>query len=482
MKRKRKIIFVQPTGYNWTGEQGDITRDVNIMVPNGICSMCAYLEQRGIETAILDGYAIPRSIGEWTKIILNEKPSFVGVSTTTSSFLEGIKLARAIKEADRSIRIVFGGVHTSSLREKCMELFPVIDYGVVGEGEEAIYQLIIRDGENLEEVPGLLWRESDGLRGSSIKFSGLQRKMVELDSLPFPAFERLEGFPSGYKLPIFSYPKTPAVNIVTSRGCPYSCSYCDRSVFRKGFRYNSPHYMYELIAYLKKRWGIKHVTFYDDIFTANRNRVETFCRLMIEKPLGITFYCAGRANEIDRALLELLKNAGCWQISFGVESGDPEIVKAHRSQTDLENIKEKVNLIKKMGMRVKGLFIIGLPGETEETIKRTIEYATKCGFDEINLSKFTPFPGAPIYKNIEEFGTFEENWSKMNLLNFVFVPKSLTKERLEQLYRKGLESFYQRPEVISSYIKLMITSPHNLTAVIKHLPQFTKYLLWIKGG
>lgn len=477
--KKKKIIFAHPTGFNWTGSGSDITRDVNIMAPVGLCSMTSYLAARGIDAVILDGYARPMPLGRWVDAIRAEKPDFLGISTTTSSFLEGVQLAEAVRAAAPGIKNVLGGVHVSALKEKCMAGFPVIDYGIVGEGEEAVAQLILREGRDLDGVQGILHRGSDP---RDVRFTGLRTELTDLDSLPFPAYERLEGFPGDYMLPIFSFPDYPTASVISSRGCPYQCTYCDRSVFRRGFRYNSPEYMHALLVYLHRRWGVRHVTFYDDIFTANRARVEAFCDLMARRPPGMTFYCAVRANQIDGDLLRMLKAAGCWQISFGVESGDPGIVRVHRKQTDLDDIREKVHMIKGLGIRAKGLFIAGLPGDTAETIRRSIDYACATPFDEINVSKFTPFPGAPIYESIRELGDFDEDWPRMNLLNFVFVPKGMTRGQLEDLYREFIRRFYQRPSIMVKYTRLMIQSPYNLYAVAKSFPRFLSYILWVRDG
>jgi len=477
-KKKKKVILVQPTGYNWIPEQRDITRKVNVMVPVGLCSIASFLEAKNIETIILDGYAKPMELKEWVKIILDEKPDFLGISTTTSSFLEGVQLASAVKKVAPEIRNVFGGVHVSAIKEKCIADFPVIDFAVVGEGEETLFEIIERDGKDIEDVEGIVYRGKDS---NDIKFTGIRKKTLNLDSLPFPAYDKLDGFPESYRLPIFSYSAEPATNVISSRGCPYACSYCDRSVFGRSFRWNSGEYVHSLMSWLKKRWGIKHITFYDDIFTANRKRVESLCKILIDHPLDMTFYCAVRANHLDEELLRMLKQAGCWQISFGVESGDPNIVQMHRKESDLDEIKEKVFMIKKLGMRVKGLFIIGFPGDTEETIRRTIDYACSVPFDEINVSKFTPFLGAPVYRNIHQFGKFEENWEKLNLLNFVFIPEGLTREKLEELYREFILRFYNRPSVMFNYMKLMLSSPCHIKRIVQGLPEFSKYLFSLKG-
>jgi anaerobic magnesium-protoporphyrin IX monomethyl ester cyclase len=189
-----------------------------------------------------------------------------------------------------------------------------------------------------------------------------------------------------------------------------------------------------------------------------------------------------RANQIDEDLAVMLGEAGCWQVSFGVESGDPEVLRAHRRASNLDDIREKVALLKKRSMRVKGLFIVGLPGEDESAILRSIDYALSVDFDEINVSKFTPFPGAPLYATIREHGTFDEEWERMNLLNFVFVPKALTGERLEELYREFIKRFYQRPGTAWKYTKLMLREPQHVLTVARHARQFLPYLHWVRTG
>ena len=445
------------------------------MPPAGLISIAAWLDRSGIGTSILDGYAHPAPLDDWVDHIRSREPEFLGISATTSSFLEGVKLASAVKKASPRTRIVCGGVHVSALYRRCLEEHPAIDFIVVGEGEEAMQAIIERDGRDVSDVPGIAYRD-----GSDIAFTGMRRPTLPLDSLPFPAYEKLEGFPNDYPLPIFNFPAWPATSVVSSRGCPYSCTYCDRSVFRRSFRYNSPRYMLEHLKYLRWRHGIRHVTFYDDIFTANRKRVESFCDLMASENPGVTFTCAVRANQITEDLVRRLHAAGCWQVSFGVESGDEKVLEQHRRSSNLEDVRAKVELIKKHRMRAKGLFIVGLPGEDEASVMRTIDYACDVPFDEVNVSKFTPFPGAPLYETVRTQGTFHEDWPRMNLLNFVFIPSALTEQRLGDLYRLFIKRFYQRPRTAWNYTKLMLTTPAHIMTVIRNADQFLPYLNWVR--
>ncbi len=163
-------------------------------------------------------------------------------------------------------------------------------------------------------------RESSIARGQRPASPAIGTRALNWTISPFPPTRSWPGFPHSYMLPIFNYPKTPNTSCISSRGCPYACSYCDRSVFRRSFRYNSATYLYEHLRYLRERFGIRHINFYDDQFTFNRQRVEEFTGMMIDRPLGMTFNCAVRAEHIDHELLTRMKSAGCWMMSLGIET------------------------------------------------------------------------------------------------------------------------------------------------------------------
>ena len=465
---KKRIVLVHPRGFNWFPGHRDITDIANRMVPQGLLSIASYLLKQGHDVCIYDclGTGVPVNLHEQVEAIFSYQPQVVGFSATTSSFLDAAAMAQEIKEHSAHIKTVCGGVHVSALQEKLFRAYPAFDFFCIGEGELTMAEL----AQNMDpaEIKGLIWRQ-----GSAVITNQPRPQIADLDGLPFPAYEKLKGFPHDYRLPLFSYVHTPGATMITSRGCMYQCSYCDRSVFRKGFRYNSASYIYDHMKYLRTRFSVRHINIYDDLFTADRVRIIELCEKLARYPLGINFNCAVRVGYTDDELLKMLRDAGCLMVSLGIESADPQMLARHKSGVSLDGVCDTVRRIQTAGLRAKGLFMMGLPGETEESIRRTSDFIISLGLDDMNLSKFTPFPGAPLSSTIREEGTFNEDWRLMNCLNFVFVPRSIaSKERLDMLYNKHVKRFYSDPQWRSKLRRRLWQHRKSIAYLIRHLPSF----------
>lgn len=462
------ISLIHPAGSNWMPGKKDVSATANRMAPLGLLSMAAYLEERGHRVQVVDclGPKPPKDAAECAGLVLAARPGLVGLSATTSGFLDGYAIAAAIKARQADIPIVFGGVHVSALGARLLEEFPLIDYLCLGEGEQTLYELA--EGHAAAGIHGLVWREDETLR------TNLPRKhLADLDSLPYPAYEKLAGFPVRYYLPLFSYVQTPGATMITSRGCPYQCSYCDRSVFHQGYRANSAAYIYEHIRYLRRRFGVRHINIYDDLFTLNRPRIEALCTMLADKPLGVQFNCAVRVGHADPELLGLLKRAGCLMVSLGIESGEPALLDVHKPGVYLAAVRETVARIQQAGLRVKGLFMLGLPGETVASARKTSDFALSLGLDDMNMAKFTPFHGAPIWRDIAALGEFKEDWRLMNCLNFVFLPKGIDSwETLDLLYNTHVKRFYSDAAWRKRFRSRLWQHRHSLYRLLRHLPDF----------
>jgi len=463
-----RIVLVHPRGFNWFPGQRDLTDVANRMVPQGILSIAAYLLKQGHDVFLYDclGPGVTADPGAQVQAILSKEPQLVGFSATTSSFPDAARMARSIKEQAVHVQTVCGGVHVSALQEKLLQAYPAFDFMCVGEGEITMAELA--GGMDPAEIKGLIRRD-----GPAAIANPPRPQIADLDALPFPAYEGLPGFPRDYHLPLFSYVRTPGATMITSRGCLYQCSYCDRSVFRKGFRRNSASYIYAHMKHLRTRFGVRHINIYDDLFTADRARIAELCEKLARNPLGVQFNCAVRVGHTDDDLLRMLKEAGCLMVSLGIESADPQLLARHKSGVSLEGVCDTVRRIQAAGLRAKGLFMMGLPGETEESILRTSDFIVSLGLDDMNLSKFTPFPGAPIYPTIGEEGTFTEDWQLMNCLNFVFVPRGIaSRERLDHLYNTHVKRFYSDPGWRGKFRRRLWQHRRSIAYLIRHLPSF----------
>jgi len=469
----RPVYLAQPTASSAASAGHDVRRLAALIPPLGLLSIAAYLEERGLETRVFDFNAFPDDLGAFRQAVAQERPTFLGITCVTATFNAGLRIARAAREILPQIRVVLGGPHASSLREKVLAEYEDIDFCVVGEGEETFCRLVSGGLNAPESLAGIVFRDENG----APRFTGYPVETLELDDLPYPAYERLRGFPEKYRLPIFSYPRPPGMSIVSSRGCPYACSYCDRSVFRRSFRYNSAAYLYNHMRFLKEKYDIRHLIFYDDQFTFNRERVAELCHRLIEEPLGLTFNCAVRAEHVDAELLALMKRAGCWMISLGIETGDPDLLARHRSNADLDMLARCIRHIKRAGIRVKGLLMMGLPGESAASIRRSMKYVRSLPIDEFNLAKFTPFHGLPLYEKLNELGRFDEDWDRMDCMNFQFIPKGLTRESLDKSFLEFYKAHFTRPAVWWNYVTMVWKSPDSWRRFFLNLGDFLRFAL-----
>jgi radical SAM superfamily enzyme YgiQ (UPF0313 family) len=198
---------------------------------------------------------------------------------------------------------------------------------------------------------------------------------------------------------------------------------------------------------------------------------------MIDRPLGVTFNCAARAEHIDHELLRLMKAAGCWMVSLGIESGDEKLLVQHRQNVDLDLLAETIRTIKSCGIRTKGLLMMGLPGESVESIRRSMEYVFSLPIDDFNLAKFTPFPGSPIYEQIHKLGQFDEDWRKMDCMHFQFVPQGMEKLQLDQLYLEFYKSHFKRNRVLLGYLSMLWKSPDSWRRFVGSAGQFLRFAM-----
>lgn len=435
-----RVTLVHPAGFNFVPGQPDFSVLANRMAPTGILQLAAWLEQHGHPTAVHDclGPVAPAGVAANVGEILATRPDLVGFSATTAGFMDAVDLAVELRRRRPELRLVVGNVHASAIGAPLLRHFSEFDALCLGEGEGALLDLA--EGKAMADIPNLVYRD-----GERIVTNPRRARLAELDELPFPAYEKLAGFPQGYHLPLFAYRRRWGATMITSRGCPYTCSFCDRTVFERLYRFNSADYIHAQMRHLRDRFGVRHINFYDDLFTSQQQRVHALCEKLIREPLGVEFNCAIRTGHTSAAMLRLLKRAGAVMVSLGIESADPEMMRRHKAGVTLEAVRETVANIHAAGLRAKGLFIFGLPGETPQTMRTTSDFILSLDLDDMNMTKFSPLHGAPIWDECASgtAGDFHEDWRLMNCLNFVFRPAGFaSREQMDSLYNWHVRRFY----------------------------------------
>ena len=435
------------------------------LASSGNCTPClastilaAITRKAGYPSFIIDAAAEGLTYNETLQRLEIIQPDFIGFTTTTLTTIPAERLANQIKNRWPHIIIGIGGPHATAIPEETLARCADFDFAAIHEGDQTIVELLRAIENNVldfSSIAGITCRDSAG----DIIKTAARPAFLELDTLPFPAWDLLAGYPDKYTPGYFKVAQVPSASFVSSRGCPFSCSFCDTSVFGQKIRSHSADYMVELFTYLYSQFGIRDITFEDDTFMVYRKNVERFCELLLQKNLGITWACNSRVNLAKPDLLQTMQKAGCWHISYGVESGSQDILDSEDKQLKLSQIQQGIENTRRAGIAAKGFFIVGHPHETPETLEATFRLTQTVPFSDISVTCMTPFPGSPLSKVACEFGTFDNDWTKMNLLTPVFVPHGLTGEDLVHWQKKILRAFYFRPKTIFDYTRRVMRNP-----------------------
>jgi len=460
----KKITFINPP-YERIAKGYEFVKHITNNSPSlGLLHLAAEVRLHGYTPRIIESDIFNLSVEDVVAEILRDNPAYVGITLFTVGVWNAVLIAREIKKQLPQTIIIVGGPHISSMGKETMERFPEFDYAVDGEGEKTLMDLLdmLENRGNPFTVPGVIFR-----KGPFVNQTPGRPINRDLDDLPMPAWDLLPDFPRAYIPAIYDYPRGPVATIAASRGCPFHCKFCDTSTFGNRVRYYSPKVVFEMMKHLKKTYGVKHVLFVDDLFVASRLRVNELCNLLIESKLGITWSCTSRVDTIKPDTLELMKKAGCWEISFGLETGSNELLKKMDKAAEVELSEKAVNWTAAAGIRSKGLFMLGYPGETLDTIEQTKAFVRRIPMTIMNLTKFTPYPGSPIYRDLYGTNIRDDHWEKMNGMNFVWAPEGMTVEELDRHYQKILMSFYNRPKMGLYYASLSLRYPHHLARLMR---------------
>jgi radical SAM superfamily enzyme YgiQ (UPF0313 family) len=452
-----KVIFLVPPSISRldsyaydAADKADVPR---IWV--GILYVAAALRKHlGIVPVIIDAPASGMSLEEIERVVTDEKPDIVAFSVLTFNLVACLRVAEAVKKVSTGTSICFGGWHPTLYPQETLGLAPV-DYVVIGEGEETFSELVdvLRNNRQPEEqvlrnIAGIGFRDATG----NAIITAPRMPMTNLDDIPFPAYDLID---------LKRYSNILAdsadnIAILTTRGCPHSCTFCD--IRKSRYRYRSPEKVMDEIRYWYDQ-GIAEFYIQDDNFTINRKRALELCRLIIDSRLNVRYKISSRVDHLDDELVAYLKRSGCYRINFGVESGSQKVLDYLQKGIRVEQIQHAFRLAKKHGVSTFAYIMIGTPVETAEDYEHTAELIKRIKPDHLHCSICTPMPETHLYRTLlKEGGISTDYWrefAKAPTAKFTtpFCNPLYTDEELRAFQNSIQKKFYLQPRVIFNEVK-----------------------------
>lgn len=398
---------------------------------------------KGYNVKIIDANIIDNLREKIRETLKELLPKYVGITFTTPLYKEMLEIVNWIKNFDSNIIVIAGGAHVSSLPQEALEAAP-IDIAVRGEGDFALLEIL--ENEEKKNIKGISYKKE-----GRIFHNPLREYIKDLDSLPFPAWQLYDI--KSYKTTDILARESPSGWLETSRGCPYQCPYCNKSVFGNFFRAKSPNRVVEEIKYMLGM-GFREIHISDDGFSTDLERAKEICNIIIKKKLKFPWATVTgiRIDRVDRELLRLMKEAGCYRVYYGIESGDQRILDYIHKGITLAQIKNAVQQSREVGLETVGYFMMGLPGESIESMQNTIDFARSLDLDMAKVSITIPLPSTALYDELERGGYFiSKDWEKFNVY---IVPRGLYRhpqldwDTIEKFYKRFYRSFYLNPKFI----------------------------------
>ena len=467
-----RILLINPPYFRCGGLKGV----GGAMIPLNLCYLAAYGRQEHPDAQfnILDAEANDLCLEEVLSKTNKFKPDLIGITTTTSVFNSIIGLCKLLKESLPNIPIVLGGPHVSALPESSLSETGA-DFVVIGEGEITFAELIAALKSNRKDFASI-----DGLafldQNHNVWRTQPRQLIEDLDVLPFPARDLVDN-------KLYSPPPTKRVSlgintmISTSRGCPFNCGFCSfQVVWGRKTRVRSSQSVVSEIRECIQKINVTSINFADEYFTAQKKRVLGICNLLRQEGLIVPWVCSSRAAGLDRETLASMKSAGCHEISFGVESGNLEILKLMDKKLDLAEAERVIRLTQSLGITTHASYVLGYPGETVETIKDTIRFAKRLNTDVAAFFIASPLPGSRLYQEALEKGFVrpDSTWLDYSLLSnqpSVLETPDLSATTLRHWHRIALRSYYFRPRYFLAKIA-RIRSWHEIVNLLAGLRVF----------
>lgn len=423
--------------------------------PLGLAHIASILRASNFEVIILDPENQGMDTEAFKKAIEAEKPDIFGIACATMNFEKALELTKIAKNF--GAKTILGGIHATAAYEEVIKQNPEFDYVVFGEAEETIVELCqsIREGTPaLSTILGLAYRENE-----IPKINPKRPFLEDLDKLPSPQWDLLNI--GTYTLPDFIYPGKRGVTIVTARGCPAKCIFCSVPLMNGyKFRHFSAKRIVDDMETLVKKYNIEFIAFRDDTFTVSRERVVDICHLLLERNIKVQWYCLARVNTVDQEMLFLMRKAGCEMMHYGVESAEQKILNTLKKGINVQQIRDAVRWTHAAGIKIAGSFIFGNPGETQETMDKTVDLAIELDPDIAHFFVMAPLPGTELYEKYksiyfdDDIGTRESSYGIYSMSEkSSFRCGDIKYDDLKRQLVKANRTFYFRPHYIMKKMK-----------------------------
>ncbi len=454
MSEQRKILLILPY-FSEKRHYGSMSKVAPSLLPVSLVYLAGYLEREGYNIRIFDGQVETMSASTIESRVREFSPDIVGITCMTPMVTETHLVAEVVKGMDPSISVVVGGIHPTILPNDVIS-DPNIDVIVRGEGEATFQELIevLPDGD-LRGITGITFMDGD-----EVVSTGNRELVDDLDLLPMPA-RHLVNYEGYHQVPDAVFAE-PLREILTSRGCPFRCIFCSaRMMSGYKYRYHSPERVLEEVDLLVNKYGARQIAALDDNFVVDRQRTVDICEGLIRKGYHkkVVWTAAARGDQVDLELLKLMKKAGFALLSYGVETGVPRLLEMIQKNETMEQIQQAVTWTREAGLKTRGTLILGLPTETIEDSRATIEWAKTLKLDFAKFSLATPYPGTVLFDIAVKQGMEVKDWSHFSSMagfadyDPVFVPEGREPAELASLQKKAMKEFYLRPRQIINLLK-----------------------------
>jgi len=475
---KYKVLLLSP-GLSMKKQAGSLKGIANILPTLGIGYIASFLEREGFEVHILDCIGEPMELDALTARIKQIEPNLIGITATVLTINAAYEIGNRLKELFSTVPLVIGGAQFCASPRETLEK-GVFDLGVIGEGEETFFEVAkaLRGGSfSPEGIKGIVYKKD----GKVIQ-NEPRPYISDLDTIPPPA-RHLYPPLSAYKPVPASYIKKPVGLMVTSRGCPYRCIFCDRAVFGNKFRAHSPKYVVDEIEELINEFGAREIRFMDDTFTMDTKRIYAICEEIFKRKIKIPWTCNTRVDRVSLDLLRTIKKAGCWQVIYGLESGDDRMLDIMKKGVTVGDNEKAVKMAKAAGLNVRATFVFGMPGDTLDSIKKTVDFAKKSELDVVNFFTVMLYPGNELYRIAKREGkilhTDYEHYTSLidtEETKLHYLPEGIREKELKNAIIEAYRDYYFRP----SFIIRQMASIRDMDDINRYWQAFKSLILMKK--